>query len=73
MDDLPDEEIEDLHLPASASTELASKLQRPFEKPREQQLEYQKSLPYETESLDEMDKRLELILRRLVDCVRAKD
>jgi proteasome activator subunit 4 len=46
---------------------------RPKEKPRETQLEYQNALPYEVETLDVMDQRLDEIVRRLVDCVRAKD
>ncbi|GAA5836406.1 hypothetical protein JCM11251_007072, partial [Rhodosporidiobolus azoricus] len=49
------------------------RLVRPKEKPRSEQLDYPKSLPYETESLEEMDRKLEEIVRRLVDCVRAKD
>lgn len=73
VDALPDEEVDDLHLPAIASASPRAKLQQPKEKPREEQLEYQKSVPYETETLEEMDRRLEEILRRLVDCVRAKD
>ncbi|GAA6053733.1 hypothetical protein JCM3770_003189 [Rhodotorula araucariae] len=49
------------------------RLPRPKEKPRSQQLDYQEALPYATESIEEMDKKLEEIVRRLVDCVRAKD
>lgn len=72
MDDIEDEEVdEQLTLGPPAST--PSKLARPKEKPRQEQLDYQKALPYETESLEVMDARLEEILRSLVDCVRAKD
>ncbi|BGP22448.1 Proteasome activator BLM10 [Rhodotorula toruloides] len=49
------------------------RLVRPKEKPRQEQLDYPESLPYETESLEEMDRKLEEIVRRLIDCVRAKD
>lgn len=49
------------------------RLVRPKEKPREQQLDYQNSLPYKAEGLEEMDRKLEEIVRRLIDCVRAKD
>jgi proteasome activator subunit 4 len=52
---------------------LRKKLQRPKEKPRSQQLDYVNSLPYEAETLEEMDEKLEFIVRRLVDCIRAKD
>lgn len=73
--------MDDLQLPSTpgASSLLTptkkatSKLPQPKEKPRETQLEYQQSLPYPVEGLDEMDRRLEEIVRRLVDCVRAKD
>ncbi|KAM0792923.1 hypothetical protein ACM66B_002682 [Microbotryomycetes sp. NB124-2] len=88
VDDIEDEEIDELHLPgtpsgSTPSTPQASsslrpsfkraKLKKPKEKPRENQLEYQRNLPYQVESLDEMDQRLEEIVRRLIDCVRAKD
>lgn len=49
------------------------RLRTPREKPRSEQLDYQKSLPYPTESIEDMDNKLEEIVRRLVDCVRAKD
>ena len=32
-----------------------------------------KSMPYHVETLAEMDARLDFIMRRLVDCVEAKD
>ncbi|KAH8919753.1 hypothetical protein BT69DRAFT_1352911 [Atractiella rhizophila] len=41
--------------------------------PREKRLEYSDQLPYACESLEEMDTRLELIVRRLVECVRARE
>ncbi|GAA6008845.1 hypothetical protein JCM10207_001745 [Rhodosporidiobolus poonsookiae] len=91
-DDFDDEDIDELHLPATPSpaferanpfdTAFTSKrspikkrrrLIRPKEKPRSEQLDYPNSLPYEAESLEEMDEKLELIVRRLIDCVRAKD
>ncbi|SCV72468.1 BQ2448_4005 [Microbotryum intermedium] len=59
--------------PASSSTNTPSKLWKPVEKPREQQLQYQNALPYPVESWQEMDQKLELIVRRLIECVRAKD
>lgn len=34
---------------------------------------YSESLPYECESLEEFDARMDLICRRLVDCVRTKE
>lgn len=49
------------------------RLRRPKEKPRSEQLDYQESLPYATEFIEDMDAKLEEIVRRLVDCVRAKD
>lgn len=75
VDDIEDEEVDELHLPTTSapSNSKASRLDKPKEKPRESQLEYQQSLPYEAESLEVMDGRLEEIVRRLVDCVRAKD
>ncbi|KAK4046499.1 Proteasome activator BLM10 [Microbotryomycetes sp. JL201] len=87
VDDIEDEEIDELLLPgtpggSAPSTPQAaalkgpfkrSKLRKPKEKPRESQLEYQRNLPYEVETLEEMDRRLEEIVRRLIDCVRAKD
>ncbi|GAA5854935.1 hypothetical protein JCM8547_004128 [Rhodosporidiobolus lusitaniae] len=90
-DDFDDEDIDELHLPATPSPafERANpfdglygkkspqkkrrRLVRPKEKPRSEQLDYPKSLPYEAEGLEEMDQKLEVIVRRLVDCVRAKD
>ncbi|KAK4048054.1 Proteasome activator BLM10 [Microbotryomycetes sp. JL221] len=87
VDDIEDEEIDELHLPGTPGASTPStpqtsslrppfkraKLKKPKEKPRETQLEYQRNLPYEAESLDEMDRRLEEIVRHLIDCVRAKD
>jgi len=84
VDDLDDDDlVMDLHLPPTAkgpaspahdrTKQTRRKLQKPKEKPRTEQLDYPKSLPYEVETLDEMDQKLELILRRLIDCVRAKD
>ncbi|GAA5990546.1 hypothetical protein JCM10908_003124 [Rhodotorula pacifica] len=59
--------------PKSSVVKKRKRLIKPQEKPREEQLDYPESLPYETESLEEMDAKLEEIVRRLVDCVRAKD
>lgn len=53
--------------------EIPKHLRRPNEAPREQALDYQESLPYPVETLAEMDERLELIVRNLVDCVEARD
>lgn len=36
-------------------------------------LEHIQALPYKAESIEEMDRRLDLIMRRLVDCVETKD
>lgn len=58
--------------PKSASKKR-TRLIKPQEKPREEQLDYPENLPYENERLEEMDSKLEEIVRRLVDCVRAKD
>ncbi|BGP18854.1 hypothetical protein JCM10213_003509 [Rhodosporidiobolus nylandii] len=49
------------------------RLRRPKEKPRSEQLDYPNSLPYQAETIEEMDEKLEFIVRRLVDCVKAKD
>lgn len=78
VDDLEDYEVDELHLPptstaAGTTAKRRSKLARPKEKPREKQLQYLDSVPYGCESLEEMDRRLEEIVRRLIDCVRAKD
>lgn len=78
VDDIEDIDSSDaLFLPPSSSQPQATggKLlsQRPKEKPREEQLEYPLALPYECEGVEEMDARLDVILRRLVDCVRGKD
>ncbi|GAA5959559.1 hypothetical protein JCM21900_003196 [Sporobolomyces salmonicolor] len=59
--------------PTKPKTKPKPKLVKPREKPREEQLDYPQSLPYEAESLEEMDAKLEEIVRRLIDCVRAKD
>lgn len=59
--------------PKSSLVRKRKRLIKPHEKPREEQLDYPESLPYETETLEEMDAKLEVIVRRLVDCVRAKD
>ena len=83
VDDIDDGDLaEDLHLPPAArdaspqqdrAKPAKRKVPKPKEKPRTEQLDYPKSLPYAVESLEEMDGKLDLILRRLVDCVRAKD
>lgn len=54
VDDVVDDAEEDSPLD-DLTTTSAFKLPRPVEKPRHQQLEYIHALPYETESLDEMD------------------
>ncbi|PWN54156.1 hypothetical protein IE53DRAFT_24314 [Violaceomyces palustris] len=43
------------------------------EEDRAAHLDYQESLPYACESLQEFDERLAFVIRRLVDCVRTKD
>lgn len=77
VDGIEDEDEEELVLPPSAATPVSipttPRLAPPKEKPRAEQLEYQKSLPYAVESLEEMDGKLELIVRRLVECIQAKD
>lgn len=83
VDDIDDDDlVMDLHLPPPAkgtspandrNKSTKSKLPKPKEKPRTEQLDYPNSLPYPVETLDQMDQKLDLILRRLVDCVRAKD
>lgn len=99
VDEIDDEEIDDLHLPATPSPAVEranpfdshrqvtsptpngsnpikkrkAKLVRPKEKPRNEQLDYPQALPYEAESIEEMDHRLEEIVRKLIDCVKAKD
>ncbi|KAI5481022.1 proteasome activator subunit 4 [Pseudohyphozyma bogoriensis] len=70
VDDIFDEEVEDDILGASRIT---SRLEKPKEKPREEQLDYQNSLPYPVESIEEMDAKLEFIVKRLIACVHAKD
>lgn len=40
---------------------------------RAAQLEYPESLPYPAESIEQMDARLDHIIRRLVDCVHTKE
>lgn len=85
VDDMADDDLlDDLHLPPGAAgtspmptskdtPHKTRKLRKPKEKPRNEQLDYPNSLPYATESIEVMDGRLDVILRRLVDCVRAKD
>ncbi len=41
--------------------------------PRLSRLTLQKCLPYEVETLAEMDERLEVIVARLLDCVEARE
>jgi proteasome activator subunit 4 len=69
LDEDEDEEMPALSLDGAAS--------QPAKKPRTEnrhlQLDYPQSLPYVCETLDEFDARLDHIIRRLVDCVRAKD
>ncbi len=83
VDDIDDDDlVMDLHLPPQAkgsspqhdrAKPTKRKLPKPKEKPRTEQLDYPNSLPYGVETIEEMDHKLDLILRRLVDCVRAKD
>lgn len=99
VDEIDDEEIDDLHLPATPSPAVEranpfdshrhvpttspngsnpikkrkTKLVRPKEKPRKEQLDYPEALPYPAESIEEMDERLELIVSKLIDCVKSKD
>jgi proteasome activator subunit 4 len=76
-DDIEDygdiDELSALPPATTASMKKPGKLHKAKEKPREDQLQYMDSVPYECESLHEMDRRLEEIVRRLIDCVRAKD
>ena len=46
---------------------------RPPKEDRSKSLSYLESVPYEVETLAEADARLELIMRRLADCVKSKD
>ncbi|KAM0751556.1 hypothetical protein T439DRAFT_300497 [Meredithblackwellia eburnea MCA 4105] len=80
VNDLADDEFEELQLPSrltspgpTTSRPPNSRLDWPTEKPRSKQLDYQNALPYEVETLEEMDLKLEHIVRRLVECIKAKD
>ena len=67
-----DSDVEDYNLdgtPSAASIARKAKL----EAQRSEQLEYPQSLPYQCESLQEFDQRLDYICRKLVDCVETKE
>lgn len=56
LDDVIDEVEVDALLDGTETPSIAiSKVSKPAEKPRKDQLEYANALPYETESLEEMD------------------
>jgi hypothetical protein len=55
LDDVIDEVEVDALLDGAETPSITRKVSRRVEKPRHEQLEYSNALPYETESLDEMD------------------
>jgi hypothetical protein len=61
----------DISVAASLSTTNGATTPVPKPSPRLKHMQLPKCLPYETESLEEMDKRLEVIARRLLDSVKA--
>ncbi|SPO23145.1 related to BLM10 - proteasome activator subunit [Ustilago trichophora] len=73
IDDDEDEEMPILSLDGGSSDRSSQPAKKPKGENRHLQLDYPQSLPYECESLEEFDARLDHIIRRLVDCVRTKD
>ena len=73
IDDDEDEEIPILNLDGSPADRSALQSKKQKGENRHLQLEYPNSLPYACESLEEFDARLDHIIRRLIDSVRAKD
>lgn len=85
--DIEDDEIDELLLDgragSSAPTTSLSRLGtpgagKPIHYPskieeRASMMHYADSLPYQCESLEEFDARMDLICRRLVECVQAKE
>jgi len=74
--DIDDDEIDELLL--EGRTGIASGSRKPIHYPsktedRASMMHYADSLPYECENLEEFDERMQLICRRLVDCVRTRE
>ena len=84
-EDEEDQEIEGLDLrdaakgtkmaPEQAAGAAASSAGAKSEKkdPRLDMLDWPESLPYECETLDEFDDRVDQVVRRLVDCVTTRE
>ncbi|SNX83239.1 related to BLM10 - proteasome activator subunit [Melanopsichium pennsylvanicum] len=73
IDEDEDEEMPTLNLDGGSSDRNSQPTKKPKGENRHLQLDYPQSLPYECESLEHFDLRLDHIIRRLVDCVRTKD
>ncbi|CDS82081.1 related to BLM10-proteasome activator subunit [Sporisorium scitamineum] len=74
LDEDEDEEMPILNLDGGSSSHRSAHPAKKHKgENRNLQLEYPNSLPYTCETLEEFDARLDHIIRRLVDCVRAKD
>ncbi|EPQ28803.1 uncharacterized protein PFL1_03606 [Pseudozyma flocculosa PF-1] len=79
-EDSEDDDVPTLSLDGGASSPAKAAAGSSLKQPkkakvenRKAQMDYPESLPYPCESLDEFDRRLDEIIRRLVDCVRTKD
>ncbi|SJX61736.1 related to BLM10-proteasome activator subunit [Sporisorium reilianum f. sp. reilianum] len=75
--DLDEDEDEEMPILSLDGGSTADRTAHPAKKQKGENrnllLEYPNSLPYTCETLEEFDARLDHIIRRLVDCVRAKD
>jgi proteasome activator subunit 4 len=79
--DIDDDEVDELLLEGRngrSTTATSTNSMKPIHYPskpedRSSMMLYSESLPYECESLEEFDARMDLICRRLVDCVRTKE
>jgi proteasome activator subunit 4 len=76
--DIDDDEVDELLLEGRGAKATNTTNMKPIHYPskaedRSSMMLYSESLPYECESLEEFDARMDLICRRLVDCVRTKE
>lgn len=76
--DIEEDEIDELLLDGRAASTSKAMLGKPIHylakaEDRKTMMLYAQSLPYECESLEEFDARMDFICRRLVDCVRTRE
>lgn len=78
--DIDDDEVDELLLEgrAASTSRTTATSNKPIHYPgkvedRATMMHYADSLPYACESLDEFDQRMDLICRRLIDCVQTRE